>query len=243
MGQQPASSDHFWRRSFLCSIVGCNGCRVYSSTPTSRTVFFGSASTDCAPGLCFPMVRLADPATGWWSCTSGTSGFPSYPQKALPWHGDVNSTDALRESLRELAQFLMSEPELRNITIVRANMSVGSKAQSDSLYGIVSRHGFEVFPDDVGLSLPVHVRRFGENILYWLLTLVCNPAAARSNKFWRTRSWIYLSRRVLERKYITADERAFDSGQTRTGDEHASHGGLMLSARLTKNRRGEHCRN
>jgi hypothetical protein len=42
------------------------------------------------------------------------------------------------------------------------------------------------------------------------LTLVCNPTAARSNKFWRTRSWIYLSRKVLERKYITADERAFD---------------------------------
>ena len=111
----------------------------------------------------------------------------------------------------------MSKPELRNITIIRANMSLGSKAQSDSLYGIVSRHGFEVFPDEVALSLPVHARRFGENILYWLLTLVSNPAASRSNKFWRTRSWIYLSRRVLERKYITADERAFDSGQTRTG--------------------------
>ena len=69
----------------------------------------------------------------------------------------------------------MSKPELRNITIIRANMSLGSKAQSDSLYGIVSRHGFEVFPDKVGLSLPVHARRVGENILYWLLTLVSNP--------------------------------------------------------------------
>jgi hypothetical protein len=29
-------------------------------------------------------------------------------------------------------------------------MNVGSKAQSDSLYGIVSRHGFEVFPDEPG---------------------------------------------------------------------------------------------
>ena len=38
--------------------------------------------------------------------------------------------------------------------IIRANMSLGSKAQSDSLYGIVSRHGFEVFPDEVALSLP-----------------------------------------------------------------------------------------
>ena len=221
MGQQPASSDHFWRSSFLRSIVGYNGCRVYSSTPTSRTVFrirFNRLRTE---------VVLSDGTVGrrgdrvvelhLWN-----ERIPAVPAKgpSLAWGRQFNRCFA--ESLRELAQFLMSEPELRNITIVRANMSVGSKAQSDSLYGIVSRHGFEVFPDDVGLSLPVHVRRFGENILYWLLTLVCNLAAARSNKFWRTRSWIYLSRRVLERKYITADERAFDSGQTRTGDEHAS---------------------
>ena len=147
---------------------------------------------------------------------------PVVPAKgpSLAWGRQFNRCFA--ESLRELARFLMSEPELLNITIIRANMSVGSKAQSDSLYGIVSRHGFEVFPDEVGLSFPVHVRRFGENILYWLLTLVCNPAAARSNKFWRTRSWIYLSRRVLECKYITADEWA---------------------AQLTTNGHAEHCRN
>ena len=142
---------------------------------------------------------------------------PAVPAKgpSLAWGRQFNRCFA--ESLRELARFLMTKPELGNITIIRANMSLGSKAQSASLYGIVSRHGFEVFPDEVGLSLPVHARRFGENILYWLLTLVSNPAAARLNKFWRTRSWIYLSRRVLERKYITADERAFDSGQTQTG--------------------------
>jgi hypothetical protein len=168
---------------------------------------------------------------------------PVIPAKgpSLAWGRQFNRCFA--ESLRELARFLMSEHELRNITIIRANMSVGSKAQSDSLYGIVSRHGFEVFPDEVGLSLPVLVRRFGENILYWLLTLVCNPAAARSSKFWRTRSCIYLSRRVLERKYITADERAVNSGQTRTCDEHASHLGLRLSAQPTTSGHGEHCRN
>jgi hypothetical protein len=170
---------------------------------------------------------------------------PVIPAKgpSLAWGHQFNRCFA--ESLRELARFLMSEHELRNITIIRANMSVGSKAQSDSLYGIgiVSRHGFEVFPDEVGLSLPVLVRRFGENILYWLLTLVCNPAAARSSKFWRTRSCIYLSRKVLERKYITADERAVNSGQTRTCNEHASHLGLRLSAQLTTSGHGEHCRN
>src|SRR5262245_47866307 len=87
---------------------------------------------------------------------------PAVPAKgpSLAWGRQFNRCFA--ESVRELARFLMSEPELRNITIVRANMSVGSKAQSDSLYGIVSRHGFEVFPDVVGLSLPGHATRFVE---------------------------------------------------------------------------------
>jgi hypothetical protein len=41
-------------------------------------------------------------------------------------------------------------------------------------------------------------RWFGENILYWLLTIACNPAAGRLNKFWRSRTSIYLSRIILE---------------------------------------------
>jgi hypothetical protein len=139
---------------------------------------------------------------------------------SLAWGRQLNRCFA--ESLGELTRFLMSQPEFLNITMVRANMSVGSKAQSDQLYRIVSRHGFEIFPDAVGLSLAVHVRRFGENILYWLLTLVFNPAAARSNKFWRSRGWIYLSRRVLERKYAAANERPFDSGSRRRRLEHSS---------------------
>jgi hypothetical protein len=129
---------------------------------------------------------------------------------SLAWGRQFNRCFA--ESLRELARFLMSKREFLNITMIRANMSVGSKAQSDQLHRIVSRHGFEIVPDPAGLSLSLHLRRFGENILYWLLTLVSNPAAARSNKFWRSRSLIYLSRRVLERKYAAADERPFTPG-------------------------------
>src|SRR5262245_26270893 len=61
---------------------------------THKPACFFRISFNRLPGSCFPMVRLADPVTRWWSCTSGTSGFPSYPRKALLWHGDANSTDA-----------------------------------------------------------------------------------------------------------------------------------------------------
>lgn len=100
------------------------------------------------------------------------------------------------ESLHELARFLMSEPELLDITIIRANTNL------DSLYRIAARHEFEAILDPVRLSPWECVHRFGENILYRLLTLACNSGGARPSTFWRSRKLIYLSRRVLERKHI-----------------------------------------
>jgi YkoP domain len=78
---------------------------------------------------------------------------------SLAWGRQFNRCFA--ESLRELSGFLMSEPRLLNVIIIHANMSLGSKAQNESLYRIVSRHGFEAIPDVVGLSLSEHIRRFG----------------------------------------------------------------------------------
>jgi hypothetical protein len=63
----------------------------------------------------------------------------------------------LRGSLRELARFLMSEPELQDINIVRANMTL------DLLHHIAARHGFETILDPVSrFSLWECVHRFGE---------------------------------------------------------------------------------
>jgi hypothetical protein len=100
------------------------------------------------------------------------------------------------ESLHELARFLMSEPELLDITIIRANTNL------DSLHRIATRHEFEAILDPVRLPPWECVHRFGENILYWLLTLACNSGGARPNTFWRSRRVIYLSRRELERKHV-----------------------------------------
>jgi hypothetical protein len=123
---------------------------------------------------------------------------------SLAWGCRFNRSFA--ESLRELARFLMSEPELQDINIVRANMTL------DSLHHIAARHGFETILDPVSrFSLWECVHRFGENILYWLLTLACNSDRAWPNKFWRSQQLTYLSRRVLERKHITATTRCVSS--------------------------------
>ena len=115
---------------------------------------------------------------------------------SVAWGCHFNRSFA--ESILELARFLMSKPELMDISIIRANINL------DSLHHIAARHGFEAILEPVRPSPWKGVHRFGENILYWLLTLACNSAHARPNKFWRSRQLIYLSRRALERKYIAA---------------------------------------
>jgi hypothetical protein len=116
--------------------------------------------------------------------------------RSLAWGCRFNR--AVAESLRELARFLISKPELFDINIIRADINL------DSLPRIAARHGFESILDPAKVSPWECVHRFGENILFWLLTLACNSARAEPNKFWRKRQLMYLSRRVLERKHIAA---------------------------------------
>jgi YkoP domain len=113
---------------------------------------------------------------------------------SLAWGCRFNRS--LGMSLRGLAQFLMSKPQLADINIIRAITNL------DSLHRIAARHGFATIHDSVNLSLWEHVHRFGQNILYWLLTLACHSGRARPRKFSRTRQVIYLSRRVLDCKYV-----------------------------------------
>ena len=115
---------------------------------------------------------------------------------SLAWGCRFNRRVA--ESLRGLARFLMSEPELSDINIIRAITNL------DSLQRIAARHGFEVIRDTVKLSPWQHMHRFGQNILFGLLTLACYSGRARPHKFSRNRQVIYLARRVLDCKYIAA---------------------------------------
>jgi YkoP domain len=114
---------------------------------------------------------------------------------SLAWGCRFNRSFA--KSLRGLAQFLKSKPEFSDINIIRANINL------DSLRHIATRHGFEAIRAPTKISPWEHVHRFGEDILYWLLTLACNSGRSRPNKFWRCRQLMYLSRRALDCKHIT----------------------------------------
>jgi hypothetical protein len=118
---------------------------------------------------------------------------------SLAWGCRFNR--AVAESLGELGRFLAGEPELVDINIIRASINL------DTLARIAARHGFEFILDPVERSPRECVHRFGENILYWLLTRACNCARAEPSKFWRKRQLMYLSRGGLGRKHIVATRR------------------------------------
>jgi YkoP domain len=115
---------------------------------------------------------------------------------SLAWGCRFNRSFA--KSLGELAQSLVNKPELSDINIIRANINL------DPLHRIAARHGFEIIREPVKPSPWERVHRFGQNILYWLLTLACHSGRARPNKFWRSRQLLYLSRRILDCKLIAA---------------------------------------
>ena len=123
---------------------------------------------------------------------------------SLAWGCRFNRSFA--KSLLGLAQFLKSKPELSDINIIRANINL------DPLRRIVTRHGFEASPAPAEPPPWERVRRFGEDILCWLLTLACKSGRSLPNAFWRCRQPMYLSRRVLDCKHISPYESGPNSG-------------------------------
>jgi hypothetical protein len=108
---------------------------------------------------------------------------------------------AIAISLRQLAHYLSSQPELSAINVICADVPSGTKAQSQQVARIMSHFGFEAFTEHERLSISERVHRFGENILISLIVLAQNAAALRFDTLSRVRVPIYLSRRTLEQRF------------------------------------------
>jgi len=116
---------------------------------------------------------------------------------ARPRTTSMRTRNPPRGALRGLAEFLMRKPELSDIRIIRANINL------EPLDRIAARHGFEAIRDPIKPSIWERVHQFGENILFFLLVLACNPrGAARLKNFSRRRQLLYLSRRVCDSKEL-----------------------------------------
>jgi len=108
---------------------------------------------------------------------------------------------AIATSLRELASYLASRPDLGDIAAVCADAPSGTRTQSEQLARIMARYGFEAVVEREHLPIGERLRRLGENILISLFVFAHNPGALRPDTLKRVRVAIYLSRQVLEREF------------------------------------------
>jgi hypothetical protein len=106
-----------------------------------------------------------------------------------------------RNSLRELARYLASRPDLDDVAIIRCNMGLGVPEQSAQVVRLIARYGFEQAPGGAAATMGERLRRFGENILISLMVWVHNAAALRRDTLRRGRTEVFLSRRLLEQRY------------------------------------------
>ena len=117
----------------------------------------------------------------------------------IPWARRLQKSISI--SLRELARYLSSQGDLSDIRVICGDVPSGTKSQSRQVAHIMAYYGFESRYDDEQLPLPERIHRFGENILISLTVFAQNTAALRLDTLMRVRVPIYLSRRVLERRF------------------------------------------
>jgi hypothetical protein len=104
-------------------------------------------------------------------------------------------------SLRELAAYLSSHPELCDIAAMRGDVPCGTRAQTAQIERIMGRFGFATVAGRVQLSVGDQVRRLGKNILISLIVFVRDATALRVDTLKRVRVPIFISRRALAERF------------------------------------------
>lgn len=113
---------------------------------------------------------------------------------------------AMATSLRELARYLASRPDLGDVAVIRTDVPSATSTQTAQLARIMARYGFEAIAEPEPSRIGDRVHRFGENILISLFVFALNAGALRFDTLQRVRLAIFLSRRGLEEKFGGAAE-------------------------------------
>jgi len=134
---------------------------------------------------------------------------PPVPQEGATISWARRMQKSISTSLRELARYLESRPDLHDVRVVCGDVpSAASEAQCQQIEHIMAYYGFETVMESDQLPVRERMHRFGENILISLTVFAQNAPALRTDTLMRVRVPIYLSRRNLERKFGDGDEAA-----------------------------------
>lgn len=126
---------------------------------------------------------------------------PPMPREgaSIGWARKMNS--GMITSLRKLAEFLAGHAELDEISLLRAKTAFGGPRRSAQSERLMHGYGFEPVPE-TGTSVTQRGQRAAENLLITLMVLAHNPPSLRTDTFRRDRTSLFMSRRVLEERYL-----------------------------------------
>ena len=117
-------------------------------------------------------------------------------RSSLGWGGAFRTR--LRSSLRQLADYVDSHPELDGVKACRAK---GAFFRHRRIRRGAQRHGFaSAVPKE---SFAAHVHEFLEIFLIYGLTWVFNPGALHGGTLLPRRCFLWMSRQELMRRYTT----------------------------------------
>lgn len=98
-------------------------------------------------------------------------------------------------SLRSLAQYLQTAPDLHDVQALRIRPAFASRNLIRNLSWIVSRHGFETAAGERQPAADSGAHRGLDSLWVWLLTWTYNPRSLGGRRrFWRTRQEFWISR-------------------------------------------------
>jgi len=126
---------------------------------------------------------------------------PAMPKEgaSIAWARQMSL--CFQNSLRQLARYLASRPDLDDISLMRCTMMFASGERDDQMVRMIGRYGFELIPPATTVTLGERARRLGENIFITLIVLARNQAALRRDTLRRGRTRVFMSRKVLEQRY------------------------------------------
>jgi hypothetical protein len=124
--------------------------------------------------------------------------FLSRYSKTLEWA--LRMQRSVIFSLRELAHFFASQPQLDDVAAVRLIVTIAGSERTDQVSRVFERLGFQVAPAETDASHH-SIRRLAENVYITLLVLSRNPAAVRHDTLRRRRVNVFLLRDDFIRRY------------------------------------------
>lgn len=126
---------------------------------------------------------------------------PPLPENGTAIRWALRIQKAISISLRELARYLSSRPDLNDVEVICGDVPSATREQWRQIEYIMGHYGFETVMESGHLPLRERIHRFGENILISLVVFARNAGALRLDTLNRVRVPIYLSRRNLEQKF------------------------------------------